>query len=138
MTTAAKQRIEAQLASCGLQWTESSGYFKGIVDVAEGRTQVFLVDFDVDQLGSYQDFDILSPICRIADQEARVKKIAYALLEFSGKQKLGHVAVSQGMLVYKADCPIDAPAAVFQAVLQTVCKLADVLERIVTDGSDAF
>jgi hypothetical protein len=138
MATSAKQRIEQHLASCGIQWAEAAGYFKGVIDVADGRTQVFMVDFDADELGPYQDFDILSPVCRIADQEARVKQIAYPLLEFSGKQKFGHVAVFQGMLVYKADCPIDAPTAVFQTVLQTVCKTADVLEKIVTDGADAF
>lgn len=133
-----RQKIEQHLASCGLQWTEAPGYLKGVIDVADGRTQVFLVDYDADQLGPYQDFDVLSPICRIADQEARVKVVAYSLLEFSGKQKLGHVAVHGGMLVFKADCPVDAPASVFQTVLQTVCKTADVLEKIITNGGDAF
>ncbi len=136
MTT--KEKIERHLASCGLQWSDATGYLKGVVDVAEGRTQVFLVDYDADQLGPYEDFDVISPVCRIADQESRVRAVAYSLLEFAGKQKLGHVAILQGMLVYKADCPVDAPTEIFQTVLQTVCKTADVLEKIITDGGDAL
>lgn len=136
MTT--RHAIERHLSSCGLQWTETPGYLKGVIGVAEDRTQVFMVDYDADQLGPYQDFDILSPVCRIADREARVKEIALSLLEFTGKQKLGHVAVLGGMLVFKADCPVDAPTSVFETVLQTVCKTADILEKIITDGGDAF
>lgn len=136
--TLIRPRIEQYLSSCGLQYTEAAGYLKGVLEVAEGRTQAFLVDFEADELGPYQDFDILSPVCRIADQEMRVKEAAFTLLEFSGKQKLGNVAVLQGMLIFKADCPVDAPLSVFQTVLHTVCKTADVLEKIITDGGDAF
>ncbi len=131
-----KQKIEHRLASCGLQWSDSTGYFKGVLDVGEGRTQLFFVDYDADELGPYQDFDVISPICRVTGQESKVKAIAYTLLEFAGKRKLGHVAVLNELLVYKADCPVDAPTEVFQTVLQTVCETADVLEKIITDGGD--
>ena len=73
------------------------------MDLGEGRTQSFLVDYDVDQLGSYQDVDVLSPICKIAEYGAQVKAVAYQLLEFSGKQKIGSVCIRGETLLFKAD-----------------------------------
>jgi hypothetical protein len=133
-----KKHLEARLGSLGLSWQESEGYLRGEIDVGSGRTQAFLVDTHVDQFGPYRDHDILSPICRVADQEARIRDVAYTLLEFTGKQKVGHVAVINGMLVYKADCSIDAPDDAFDALLRTVCKMADTLENILTEGLDAY
>lgn len=133
-----KTRLESRLSKLGLSWEESGNFLKGVVDVGEGRTQVFLVDTNVDQFGPYQDHDILSPICRVADQESRIKSVAFTLLEFTGKQKVGHVAVINGILVYKADCGIDAPEDVFGTLLRTVCKMADTLEKILTEGLDAY
>lgn len=133
-----KQRLESRLTKCGLSWEENESFLKGELEVGEGRTQVFLVDTNVDQFGPYQDHDILSPICRVADQAARIKSVAFTLLEFSGKQKVGHVAVINGFLVYKADCSLDAPDDVFETLLRTVCKMADTLEKILTEGLDAY
>jgi hypothetical protein len=133
-----KTRLENRLTTCGLSWEESGNYLKGVVDVGDGRTQVFLVDTTIDQFGPYQDHDILSPICRVADQETRIKSVAFSLLEFTGKQKVGHVAVINGILVYKADCSIDAPDDVFRTLLRTVCKMADTLEKILSEGLDAY
>jgi len=133
-----KLRLESRLSKCGLSWEESGTYLKGVLDLGSGRTQVFLVDTNVDQFGPYQDHDILSPICRVADQDARIRSVAYTLLEFTGKQKVGHVAVLNGILVYKADCSVDAPDEVFDTLLRTVCKLADTLEGILTEGLDAY
>lgn len=133
-----KQRLESRLTKSGLMWEESETYLKGVLEVGEGRTQVFLIDTSIDQFGPYQDHDILSPICRVADQEPRIKSLAFTLLEFTGKQKLGHVAVINGMLVYKADCSIDAPEDVFETLLRTVCKIADTLEKLLTEGLDAY
>jgi hypothetical protein len=133
-----KKHLEGRLASCGLSWEESGNYLKGVLDVGDGRTQVFLVDTNIDHFGNYQDHDILSPICRVVDQEARIKDVALSLLEFTGKQKVGHVAVINGILVYKADCSIDAPTEVFDTLLRTICKMADTLEKILTEGLDAY
>jgi hypothetical protein len=133
-----KTRLKNRLTKCGLSWEESGNYLKGVIDVGSGRTQLFLVDTNIDQFGPYQDHDILSPICRVADQETRIKAVAFTLLEFSGKQKFGHVAVINGTLVYKADCSVDAPDEVFDTLLRTVCKLADTLEKILTEGMDAY
>lgn len=133
-----KQRLESRLTRCGLSWEETENYLKGILEVGEGRTQVFLIDTNIDQFGPYQDHDILSPICRVADQETRIKSAAFSLLEFTGKQKVGHVAVINGILAYKADCSIDALDEVFATLLRTVCKMADTLEKILTEGLDAY
>lgn len=133
-----KKRLENRLTKSGLPWEECGSYLKGVLDVGSGRTQAFLVDTNVDQFGPYQDHDILSPICRVADQESRIKTVAYSLLEFTGKQKVGHVAVINGILVYKADCSVDASDDVFDTLLRTVCKMADTLEKILTEGLDAF
>ena len=133
-----KKRLEGKLSKCGLEWSETEHYLKGVMDVGSGRTQVFLVDTTVDHFGPYQDHDILSPVCRVADQAERIKAAAFALLEFSGKQKVGNVAVINGTLVYKADCSVDAPDEVFETLLQTVCRLADTLETILTEGLDAY
>ena len=133
-----KRRLESKLSKCGLEWTESEHYLKGVLDVGSGRTQAFLVDTNVDHFGPYQDHDILSPVCRVADQAKRIKAVAFALLEFSGKQKVGHVAVLNGMLVCKADCSVDAPDEVFETLLRTICKMADTLETILTEGLDAY
>ena len=116
-----KRRLESKLSKCGLEWTESEHYLKGVLDV-----------------GPYQDHDILSPICRVADQSERIKAIAFALLELSGKQKVGHVAVINGILVCKADCSVDAPDEIFETLLRTICKMADTLEKILTEGLDGY
>lgn len=136
--SASTQIIERHLAACGLTYSDAGGYLRGVVDLGEGRTQLFLVDVDVDQMGPYRDFDILSPICKVAEHEAKLKALAYTLLEFSGKQKLGSLSIRHETLVYKADCPLEAPTEVFKTILTTVCRTADTLEKILTDGSDAF
>jgi hypothetical protein len=75
-----KSRIESKLSKCGLEWKESEHYLKGVLDVGSGRTQAFLVDTNVDHFGPYQDHDILSPVCRVADQSERIKAVAFALM----------------------------------------------------------
>ena len=133
-----KTRLKTRLSKCGLECSESEHYLKGVMDVGSGRTQVFLVDTNVDHFGPYQDHDILSPVCRVADQAERIRAIAFTLLEFSGKQKVGHVAVVNGILVCKADCSVDAPDEIFETLLRTICKMADTLEKILTEGLDGY
>jgi len=131
-----KRRLEGRLRSLGLSWVEAGNYLKGELDTGEDRTQVFLVDTNIDQIGSYEDHDILSPICRVADLEERIKAVSVTLLELTGNQKVGHVAVVNGFLVYKADCRVDAPDDVFEVLLKTVCETADRLEKILSEGLD--
>lgn len=133
-----ESKLKKQLEEAGLSYEVSSHYLCGCIEFANGRSQMFYVDPTVDIVGDHEDHDILSPIVDLESYEAGVRKKAFDLLRFSGRQRLGQVCVIGTTLVFKADCSSDASPRAFRSVVEAVCRTADTLEKALTGGADAF
>lgn len=131
-------QLRTQLGGAGLRYEVSSHYLCGCVEFANGRSQLFYIDPTVDVVGDHEDHDILSPIIDLNNHEESVRRKAFALLKFSGTQRLGHVCVIGSTLVYKADCSSNASPAAFRSVIEAVCSVADKLEKALNGGADDF
>ena len=131
-------KLRLQLQESGLNYEVSSHYLCGCVEFTNGRSQLFYIDPTTDVVGDHEDHDILSPIVDLENHEQGVRKKAFELLRFTGTQRLGHVCVIGSVLVYKADCSSNASAAAFRSVVESVCKVADKLEKALTGGADDF
>lgn len=131
-------RLKSQLEGSGLRYEASSHYLRGVLDLPNGRSQIFLIDPTTDQVGDHDDHDILSPIADLAAYESQIKRKAFELLRFSGTRRLGHVCVIGTTLVFKADCSASVSPRAFRSVVEAVCKVADALEKALTNGSDNF
>ena len=131
-------RLMKQLKGSGLSYEASSYYLRGVLTLPGGRSQIFLIDPTTDKVGEHEDHDILSPIADLAVYESQVKRTAFELLKFSGTRRLGHVCVVGTTLVFKADCAAIASPQAFRSVVEAVCKVADAIEKALTNGSDNF
>ena len=131
-------RLKRQLDGSGLVYEVSSHYLRGVLGFTNGRSQVFLIDPTTDSVGDHEDHDILSPIADLVTYEVRVRSKAYELLKFAGTQRLGQMSIVGTTLVYKADCSVDCSPEAFRSVVETVCLLADKLEKALTKGADNF
>lgn len=131
-------RLNRQLIESGLHYEVSSHYLRGVLELPNGRTQIFLIDPTTDRVGDHEDHDILSPVADLATHESRVRSKAFELLKFSGTRRLGHVCVIGTTVVFKADCSAEASPRAFRSVVEAVCSVADALEKALTNGLDNF
>jgi hypothetical protein len=131
-------RLKCQLDASGLSYEASSCYLRGVLELANGRTQIFLIDPTTDKVGDHEDHDVLSPVADLAFHEARVRNKAFELLKFSGTRRLGHVCIIGTTVVFKADCSADVSPKAFRSVVEAVCAVADALEKALTNGLDNF
>lgn len=131
-------RLKSQLNESGLRYEVSSHYLRGILELPNGRTQIFLIDPSTDKVGDHEDHDILSPVADLLTHEGRVRSKAFELLRFSGTRRLGHVCIIGTTVVFKADCSADASPRAFRSVVEAVCSVADALEKALTNGLDNF
>jgi hypothetical protein len=131
-------RLKHQLDESGLHYEASSRYLRGVLELPNGRSQIFLIDPTTDKVGEHEDHDILSPVADLASHEARVRSKAFELLKFSGTRRLGHVCIIGTTVVFKADCSVDASPTAFRSVVEAACTVADALEKALTNGLDNF
>jgi hypothetical protein len=131
-------RLKHQLNASGLNYEASSSYLRGVLELPNGRSQIFLIDPTTDKVGDHEDHDILSPVADLVSHEAGVRSKAFELLKFSGTRRLGHVCVIGTTVVFKADCSVTASPAAFRSVVEAVCTVADALEKVLTNGLDDF
>jgi hypothetical protein len=127
-----KSSLELKLREAGVNIEDDGGFFKGGFALEDGRTQMFLIDYDADDLMCHQEYDFMSFVGP-ADDASAVK----AACEMAGKNKRGGIVIIGGMICLKYEVGVDWDGDVMAANLQSLCQAADKIEAA-TVGGDAL
>ena len=124
-----KSSLEMKLRANGLNFEDTGGYFKGGFALEGGRTQMFLIDYDADDLWGHQEYDFMSFIGP-ADDASAVK----AACELAGKNKRGGIVIFGDMICLKYEVGVNWDGPVIGANLEALCRAADAMEKAIVGG----
>lgn len=124
-----KADLESKLKEAGVKFEDIGTHFKGVFRVNGERTQMFLIDYDADDLRGHQEYDFMSFIGS-ADDASAVK----AACEIAGNKKRGGIVIWGGMICLKYEVGVDWDSAVMRANLEALCQNADEMEAAVVGG----
>lgn len=128
-------RLQAMLDGSGLKYRVEGDLVRLMFDTVDGRDQLVIIQANPDQMGPYEDFDVLSAVM---DASQLTPAVAMHLLKYAAQRKLGAIAVIGNRVYLKHDLYAGATPEALMAVVYSIAKDADELEKALTNGADQF
>jgi len=135
----ADERIRKQLEALELKYELSStGNYKLVFDMGEGRSQVVIINSSTEKLETLEIREIWSPAYKSKGQLP--KDVANQMLESSFDQKIGAWQVMTSdddhMATYAAKIAANADNKTLMLIIRAVATAADRMESKVTTGDE--
>jgi len=130
-------RLKLQLETAHLSVTfDDLGDAKGLVDLGQGRTQLFFVMSTTDAFPHFEVRKVWSPVAAVGSLP--IQQLALPLLRKNTECEFGYIAIAGDLIIFQANIAADCDPDVLRAVILGVCVAADTIEQQLTKGGDAF
>jgi hypothetical protein len=130
--------IESKLRGAGLNFeianlpgTIMHGGLKGVFELDNGRSHVFVVSTEADDYLGVSDHDVLCPI-KVGATAADVMAAASAM----ACKRRGGIVLANGILYVRMDMPSDLSGEFMAGQILGLCLIADELEQTLFDSDD--